>query len=108
MRVLVRRRVSVWPVCALLLCVLSAFLWSSGQLNHGIRELDTKYEQGRVKLTQLQNEQAELKRTLELAGTDSFIENQARSQYGYMKQDEVRFVITNPEALYGAEGVPDR
>ncbi len=101
-----RKSISVWPVVALLGCLLAAFLWSSGQLNKSIRDVDDKYNQSRVKLTQVQNEQASLKEMLNAVGTDAFVENQARTMYGYMKPDEIRFVITNPEVLYGTENVP--
>lgn len=45
---------------------------------------------------------------LDTVGSDSFIENQARTMYGYMMPDEIRFVITNPEALYGDDEIPSR
>ena len=59
-------------------------------------------------LTELQGEQADLKTQLETVGTAAFIENQARTMYGYMMPDEIRFVITNPEALYGEDEIPSR
>ena len=59
-------------------------------------------------VTQLQGDQADLKTQLETVGTDAFIENQARTMYGYMMPDEIRFVITNPEALYGEDEIPSR
>ena len=103
-----RRSIGFWPVFSLLLCMLLVFLWSSGQLNGSIRDLDEKYNQGRVKLTRLQNEQTGLQSTLEMVDTDAFIESQARTLYGYMRPDEIRFVITNPEVLYGTDEVPVR
>ncbi len=101
-----RRTISVWPVAILLAGLLIAFLWSGSKVSSGISQVEQQYDQSRMKLTQLQNEQAGLKETLEMAGTEAFIENQARTLYGYMKPDEIRFVITNPEALYGTENVP--
>ncbi len=101
-----RKSISIWPVCALLACMLAAFLWSSSQLTGSIQNVEEKYNQTRVKLTQLQNEQTGLKETLEMVDTEAFIENQARTMYGYMRPDEIRFVITNPEVLYGSEGAP--
>ena len=64
--------------------------------------------QTQMRLTELQGEQADLKTQLETVGTDAFIENQARTMYGYMMPDEIRFVITNPEALYGEDEIPSR
>lgn len=101
-----RKSVSFWPILAILAVMLGGFLWSSSQISGSINQVEAKYDQGRVKLTQLQNEQSGLKETLDIVGTDAFVENQARTMYGYMKPDEVRFVITNPEVLYGIENYP--
>lgn len=98
-----RRYVSIWPVAALIGCLLAAFLWSSGQLHSSIKDADDKFNQSRVQLTRLQNEQVSLNDMLNTVGTESFIEYQARTKFGYMKKDEIRFVITNPEVLYGTE-----
>ncbi len=103
-----RRTMNVWTLIGVLACVLVAFFWYNGKLTGSINELDTAYGQGKVRLADLQNEQAELKTTLEAVGSDSFIENQARTMYGYMMPNEIRFVITNPEALYGDDEIPSR
>ena len=71
-------------------------------------QLNDTYDQTQMRLTQLQGDQADLKTQLETVGTDAFIENQARTMYGYMMPDEIRFVITNPEALYGEDEIPSR
>ena len=103
-----RRSISVWPVLALIACMLAVFLWSSGRLSESIKGVEEKYNQGRVKLTRLENEQTGLESTLEVVDSEAFIENQARSVYGYMRPDEIRFVITNPEVLYGSDPIPER
>lgn len=101
-----RRSVSFWPIVALLVCMLGAFLWSSSALSRSIQEVEVKNEQARVRLSQAEIEQGTLKDTLAIVETESYIENQARTEYGYMKPDEIRFVITNPEVLYGTEATP--
>lgn len=75
--------------------------------NAGISQMDTKIAimkqdegQYRVQLTQLQKEQRALRDEIEQAGTDAYIENKARTEYGFLKPGEIRFEITNPEALY--------
>ena len=98
-----KRRVGVLPVLALLACVVCAFLWQSNRVGEQINTVREQLDQSRVQLTQAQNEQTQLKDTLERVDTEAFIESQARSLYGYMRSDEIRFVITNPEALYGEE-----
>lgn len=103
-----RKTINVWALIVLAACIMGGFFWYSGTLNASIVELNNAYDQSKVRLAELQNEQATLKATLETAGTDAFIENQARTMYGYMMPDEIRFVITNPEALYGDEEIPSR
>ena len=102
------RTINIWVLIGSLACVLIAFFCYSSSLSGTINELNDIYDQSKVRLADLQSEQASLKATLENAGSDSFIENQARTMYGYMMPDEIRLVITNPEALYGEQGVPSR
>ena len=103
-----RKTVNVWFMIGVLACALIAFFTYSGTLSQTITELNNTYDESKIRLADLQSEQATLKATLENAGSDSFIENQARTVYGYMMPDEIRLVITNPEALYGEQGVPSR
>lgn len=101
-----RKSIGIWPVLGLLMCMLVAFLWYGSDLTNSLNEAEERFDQGRVRLMQLEYEQSRLKDTLEVSGTDAFIENQARMLYGYMKPEEMRFVITNPEVLYGPGGIP--
>ena len=96
-----RKRIGVMPVCALLALMLIAFLWQSSKTDASLNDVKAQYETCCVTKTRLQNESLQLKKSLAETGTEAFIENQARTLYGYMKPDEIRFVITNPEELYG-------
>ena len=71
------------------------------QINH----VDQKYAQNVVALNQLRDDQTKLLKTLDYVHTDPFIEQRAR-ELGYMRLDEMRFVITNPEVLYGTDDYP--
>ena len=102
------RSVRILPICVLLILMFVVFLWFGSKIGAEIKEVDDQYNQSRMKLSQLQEEQAELNETMVMIGTDTFIEAQARTMYGYMRPDEIRLVITNPEVLYGTEEVPAR
>ena len=103
-----RRTVNIWWLIGAVACILIAFFCYSGTLSQTIGELNDVYDSHKVRAANLQNEQNALKSTLENVDSDTYIENQARNKYGYMMPDEVRLVITNPEVLYGEEGVPSR
>ena len=99
-----RKRVGLFPVLLIFGCLLIGFVVVSNGLVSRIAETDELYQQGVATSNNLEIRQNELKGTLASASSDAFIENQARSLYGYMKPDELRLVITNPEALYGTDG----
>lgn len=101
-----RRTMNIWLLVALCACVLIGFVWYNQSLNKTLEELDTVSNDAKIRLTQLQGEQSELEAQVASVGTDAFVENQARTLYGYIMPDEVRFVIDNPEALYGDEPIP--
>ena len=52
-----------------------------------------------VELSRRRAESEELRLSISRAGTDADIEEKARSEYGYMKEGELRFEFTNPELL---------
>ena len=103
-----RKTMNIWVVIVVCACVLMGFFWFNNTLSDDLKDLDATYNDTKVRLSNLQAEQAELQSELDTIGTDAFIENQARTMYGYMMPDEIRFVITNPEALYGDEEIPSR
>lgn len=103
-----RKTMNIWILIGVSACVLVAFFWYSGTLSRSIDDLNSTYDDAQMRLSELQGKQAELKDMLDTVGSDSFIENQARTMYGYMMPDEIRFVITNPEALYGDDEIPSR
>ena len=97
---------NVWVLVIACACILAGFFWYNSTLSRTLDELDANYENSKVRLSAVQTEQTELQSMLETVGTDAFIENQARTMYGYMMPNEIRFVINNPEALYGDEEIP--
>lgn len=99
-----RKRVGLFPILAVLGCLTIAFLWVYTKLDNNMTDVNQQYQQAVSRSNSLETEQNTLKSTLASANTDAFIENQARTLYDYMKPDEIRFVITNPEALYGTDG----
>ncbi len=99
------RRVRYMTLLVVLAVIGAAFLATNRGILTTIQETDKKINGARITLGSVQNEKLKLDAELSVAGTDAYIENQARTRYGYLKPGELRFVITNPEALYssGAE-----
>lgn len=98
---IVLHRVMNWRglilICSLLLiAILTVFLVMQSQLN---AQRDTR-NQLQVELTNLQARNRELNAELSSVGTNEYISASARNNYSYVQKGEIRFEITNPEALY--------
>ncbi len=96
-------RVRILPVICLIIIITLAFTFLFFHKQNEIKTLDERYIEALSYHQYLENKQNKLQETLAALGTDAFIENIARTKYGYMKSDELRFVITNPEVLYGTQ-----
>jgi cell division protein FtsB len=96
-------RVRVIAVLCVFAVITIVFTVVFIQKQNTIKTLDERYSDALSYHQYLENKENSLQETLAALGTDAFIENIARTKYGYMKSDELRFVITNPEVLYGTQ-----
>ena len=96
------RRVRYLTLLVVLAVVGIAFTTANNHIQSSIQSMTRQESQERIRLAGLQNEKLNLAAELNVADTDAYIENQARTRYGYLKPGELRFVITNPEALYSS------
>lgn len=92
-----RRTINILWVVGFIACVLVAFFVYSNKLSDETDTLQKMLEQEKINLAEMRSENADLEAELNNAGTESFVENQARDLYGYMMPDEIRFVLTNPQ-----------
>ena len=96
-------RVRLIAVIAIIVVITIGFTFLFFQKRNTMKQLDEQYFEAISYHQFLEKKESTLRETLDAMGTDAFIENLARTLYGYMKADELRFVITNPEELYGFE-----
>ena len=94
------RRIRYMTLFVVLAVIGATFAAANIPVPSQLQQMAKLESQYRIQLSELQNEKLKLEAELSVAGTDAYIENQARTRYGYLKPGELRFVITNPEALY--------
>ena len=94
-------RVRVIVVIVIVIVITVGFTYLFFQRKSTMKRLDEQYIEALSYHQYLEKKESTLRETLNMMGTDAFIESLARNLYGYMKADEIRFVITNPEELYG-------
>lgn len=87
----------------ILICgvVVVAFFVGQARLQAIGQETRDNQKNLQVSLTELQNRHNALEDELSQIGTESYIENRARTDYQFLKPGEKRFEVVNPEALYG-------
>jgi cell division protein FtsB len=98
------RRIRYITLLVMLAVVGIAFAAANNHIQSSILNISKQESQNRIQLSDIQKEKLSLEAELSVAGTDAYIENEARTRYGYLKPGELRFVITNPEALYSGGG----
>lgn len=87
-----------------LFVVFALFSVINSNLRHQVSGLQEMVAEGNRLVADKQKEVADLANMVQLSSTDEFIANEARTQYGYLSEGEIRFVVTNPEVLWGEDG----
>ena len=94
-----------------LICVLLVFFYHKAveRMDQQLAVMEQEANQYQQLLDDARAEKKEVELEIAQAGTDAYIENIARTEYGFLKPGEIRFEITNPEVLfndYNAESAP--
>jgi hypothetical protein len=79
--------------------MLAVFLVAHLVLRGNMNATAEKENTLRVALTRLQEENKDLDNQLRVVGTDGYIVSSAMQNYDYVRQNAIRFVFTNPDAL---------
>ncbi len=93
-------------VVAAMLMVVALFTVINLRLSGDIQLLTGQVSDGSYAVSMKQKEVADMAEKLQLASTDDFIANEARTQHGFLSEGEIRFVVVNPEVLWGEEVRP--
>lgn len=93
-------RVPFLLVIALAFMIIAAGTMINMRLDYGLDQLRATVAEANYIVSQEQKKAEQLASKLKLAATDDFIANEARTQYGYLAEGEIRFVVTNPEVLW--------
>ena len=101
-----RQRVPGLVRASVLFMLAALFPAITAGLNRDLGQLREMAQEGGRLVAEKERQVNDLKNQLALAGTDEFIANEARTRYGYLADGEIRFVVTNPEVLWGEEGMP--
>ena len=97
---LLNRRIPILMLCCALFLILSIDIMIISSMNAQVETLKTDLKEIRLLSSQYSDEKDRLQDEIEQITTEAYVQNKARELYQYMMPDEVRFIVTNPEALY--------
>ncbi|MBQ8556819.1 MAG: septum formation initiator family protein [Clostridia bacterium] len=96
------RKIISWRLLALMLAVLlvifGVMMHMSQKELASLRAQDAALQ---MQLSSMEMTYSDLKAELRWVGSDSYVENEAREKYDFIKEGELCFEVTNPQALDG-------
>ena len=95
-----RRTMTVKGFIVILSLILAVFLFLHLLMRGDLSRKAEQEEELREALSELQEEEKDLKNQLNIVGTEDYIVSSAMENYSYVKKDDIRFEFSNPEALY--------
>ena len=95
-----RRTMTVKGFIVILSLILAVFLFLHLLMRGDLSRKAEQEEALRETLSELQEEEKDLKNQLNIVGTEDYIVSSAMENYSYVKKDDIRFEFSNPEALY--------
>ena len=81
----------------LLILFFAALFWVRGDIER-LQAEDTTLQ---LKVSMLEMDYADLQLELARVGSEGYVENAAREEYGFIKKGEIVFAFENPELLKG-------
>lgn len=94
-----RRRSKIFPVLVLLFMIVACGLITIHQLDQDIAVMEDRVKETEIALRARQSQQSTLETEVNSKDSSAYIIEHARAM-GYLMPGEIRFVVTNPDALY--------
>ena len=94
------RTMTVKGFLIILSLILAVFLLLHLLMKGDLSRKAEQEESLRQALSELQETEKDLQNQLSIVGTEDYIVSSAIGNYSYVKKDNIRFVFSNPEALY--------
>ncbi len=96
------RKVFRWkPLLLLLAVLLVVFYVIMAQSRQQLAELSTESNMLQQTHADLDQDNKTLRKTLEYVATDAYVEEVARSEFGYLRDGEIRFRFSSIDVLRG-------
>ena len=96
-----RGRMKLLNLLVAMFVIAACGMVALNRLNQDITVLEDVAKETQLKKLAVENEKSALQQEIAQKDTDAYIMEKARTLYGYLMPCEMRFVVVNPEVLYG-------
>lgn len=96
-------KVRVLSLSVLMFAIIACGLLILNRQAQDIALLEAAAKETQLKKIEVESLRSDLSKELNNSESNAYIAEKARSLYGYLAPGEIRFIVTNPEALYGQE-----
>ena len=96
-----RGRMKLLNLLVAMFVIAACGMVALNRLNQDITVLEDVAKETQLKKLAVENEKSSLQQEIAQKDTDAYIMEKARTLYGYLMPGEMRFVVVNPEVLYG-------
>ena len=102
----VRKRIKLFYVIVMAFVIIAGGLMAINRLDQDIAALEDTARETRLRKLALDAEGSSMTQEIAIKDTDSYIRKMAREGNRFMMSGDIRFVVTNPEALYAPGEMP--
>lgn len=102
-----RKRIKLFYVLVAAFVIVACGMMTLNRLDQEIAVLEDTAREVRLAQVAVESEKSDMQKEIAMKDSQNYIREKARTLYGYVYPNEIRFVVVNPEVLYDADGAPE-
>ncbi len=95
-----RKKIKLFYLAVAAFVIIAGGLITLHRLNADIAVLEDTAREARLEQLRVNTEKSDMQQEIAIKDSDAYIRDMARTMYGYLMPDEIKFVVVNPEALW--------
>ena len=95
-----RKKIKLFYVAVAAFVIIASGLITLHRLNADIAVLEDTAREAQMEQLRVNTEKSDMQQEIAMKDSPAYIRDMARTMYGYLMPEEIKFVVVNPEALW--------
>ena len=95
-----RKKIKLFYVAVAAFVIIAGGLITLHRLNADIAVLQDTERETKLEQLRVNTEKSDMQQEIAIKDSPDYIRDMARTMYGYLMPDEIKFVVVNPEVLW--------